>query len=121
MSMKTLLQTWQLPDRTTEPHQITLRLNFDLYAKLHALKEVYDKRPVNHMINDILKAGLDEIIEALPSYSIDDEQAINLAYSHGGIPEDYANSQTGPRVTFDIAYRKILESKSEETSQIEVA
>ena len=58
MTVKNLINAWSLPDRTQERQQITLRLNYDLYAKLHALKEVYPKRTVNDMINDILKTLL---------------------------------------------------------------
>jgi len=121
MAIKNLLQTWSLPDRTSERQQLTLRLQYDLYAKLHALKEVYPTRSVNDMINDILKNGLDEIIEALPSYKIDAEEAFELAHQFGGKPDDYADSMTGPRSKFDGAYRKILEQKSDSESQSEAA
>lgn len=121
MTIKNLLQTWSLPDRTSDRQQLTLRLQYDLYAKLHALKEVYKNRPVNDMINDILRAGLDEIIEALPSRKVDAEEALELADHFGGNPNDYANDLTGPRVQFDIAYRRILELKSDSETQEEAA
>lgn len=121
MTIKNLLDTWALPDRTADRQQLTLRLNYDLYAKLHALKEVYNQRPVNDMINDILKAGLDEIIEALPSYKIDPEEAIDLAHHCGGNPQDYVNELTGPRVKFNNAYRRILEQKSDDETGQEAA
>jgi len=117
MNMKKFVTNWSLPDRTTERTQLTLRLDFDSYARLHALKEIYPKRSVNDMINDILKAGLEEIIEALPSYKVDFDEAVELAGYHGGRPEDYTDSLSGPRVNFDSAYRRILESKSEEETQ----
>lgn len=121
MEIKNLLQTWSLPDRTAERKQVTLRLQYDAYAKLHALKEIYPNRPVNDLINDILKNALDEIVAALPTYKIDPEEAIDMAHYHGGKPEDYANSVSGPRVQFDLAYRKILEQASDSESQSEAA
>jgi hypothetical protein len=121
MSVKNLVQTWSLPDRTQDRQQLTLRLNYDLYAKLHALKEIYKTRSVNDMINDVLTAGLDEIIQALPSYPISDEDAVDLAHYQGGRPEDYLSVRTGPRIFFDSSYRKILEQKDELKSQEEVA
>lgn len=121
MNMKNLIKTWSFPDRTQERQQLTLRLNYDLYAKLHALKEVYPSRSVNDMINDIVKNALDEIIEALPFYKIDSEEAIEMAHYHGGKPEDYADTTTGPRVKFDIAYRRLLDQKSDDENQEEAA
>jgi predicted CopG family antitoxin len=115
MSMQKLLKTWVLPDRTTERTQITLRLDYDLYAKLHSLKEVYKNRSVNDMVNDILKAGLEEIVESLPTYKerIDDGEIGYLVNEYGGFPEDYQYSQKGPRVEFDAAYRRLLEIKDD--------
>lgn len=121
MSIKNLAKTWSLPDRTQDRQQLTLRIPYDIYAKLHALKECYNQRPVNDMITDILRAGLDEIIEALPSPKIDEEEAIEIAHYNGGKPEDYLGSLTGPRAKFDSAYRRLLEQKSEDDSQGEAA
>jgi len=114
MNITKLLKTWSLPDRTAERTQITLRLDFDLYAKLHALKEVYKTRSVNDMINDILKAGLDEIVETLPSYTVQNDAttAFYLAGQSGGVADDYQESIEGPKVIFDYAYRRILETKA---------
>ncbi len=125
MTIKNLINAWSLPDRTQERQQITLRLNYDLYAKLHALKEVYPKRTVNDMINDILKTSLDEIIAELPVYKtrIEPEEAAYLAEINGGRMSDYEDSfsSSGPGILFDSAYRKILDLKSEETSSEEAA
>jgi hypothetical protein len=121
MNMKKLIENWALPDRTSERTQLTLRLDFDLYAKLHSLKEVYPTRSVNDMINDILKSGLDEIIEALPTYKFSEEDCFEEAHHDGGRPEDYVNCLKGPRVRFDFAYRRILESKASEESKEEAA
>jgi hypothetical protein len=113
MSMKKLVKSWSLPDRSDERQQLTLRVGYDTYARLHALKELYPNRSVNDMINDILKNGLDEIIDALPSYPISYEEACEIAHHEGGKPEDYMNGKTGPAVHFDGVYRRILIQKSE--------
>lgn len=62
---KDLLSSWALPDRKEDRAQVTLRLDFDTYAKLHALKNVYPHRSVNEFINDILKDGVDDVVDAL--------------------------------------------------------
>ena len=121
MSMQKLLKTWSLPDRTQDRQQITLRLNYDLYAKLHALKAVYKTRTVNDMINDILETGLDEIIQALPRIQLSEREA-----AEEGFFDDYGNPMqgviVGTGVVFDIEYKKILEEKStDETQQGEAA
>ena len=120
MSIKNLVTTWSLPDRSQDRQQVTLRIPYDIYAKLHALKDIY-QRPVNDMITDILRSGLDEIIEALPSYKVDIADAHEMALIHGGNPSDYANELTGPRVKFNRAYRSLLEQKSEDETKSEAA
>jgi hypothetical protein len=129
--MQKLLKTWTLPDRTAERTQITLRLDFDLYAKLHALKEVYKSRSVNDMINDILKAGLDEIIEALPVRKMTVDEMVEASESENHAyqadvskPSDWENTSVGPGREFEWAYKRILETKSveeTETKKLEVA
>ena len=66
------------------------------------------------MINDILKTALDEIIEALPIRTMTKEEAEELAYQVGEPVSETEGRLTGPRITFDSAYRHILETKSEE-------
>jgi hypothetical protein len=131
MTMQKLLKTWTLPDRTAERTQITLRLDFDLYAKLHALKEVYKTRSVNDMINDILKAGLDEIVEALPVRKMTIDEMVEASEEennfHGGDvskPSEWENTLVGPAREFEWAYKRILETKAvdeTETKKLEVA
>lgn len=120
MSAKNLLKTWSLPDRGTDRSQLTLRLPFTEYAKLHALKSIYPNRNVNDMICDILKTSLDEIIEALPSYTYTEK---DLTDSFDGPACDpwEVGSTVGLRVNFDNAYRQILEKKSDNNSQEEAA
>jgi hypothetical protein len=111
MNVEKLLKNWSLPDVTSERQQITLRLHYDLYAKLHALKDVYNQRPVNDIINDILRASLDEIIDALPVYKISHQEAEEIAHYEGGRPEDYYDTNTGPKIFFENSYQGILRLK----------
>lgn len=119
--MKNLVKAWRLPDRSNERIQITLRIPFSDYARLHALKEIYPRRSVNDILSDIIKFGLDEIIEALPSRSANDEDV----FEHNcDIPSDMpagvflsVGDPVGPAIDFEYAYRKILESKSEEDAK----
>jgi len=117
MTIKNLVNTWSLPDRTEDKHQFTLRLRYDHYAKLLALKELYKNRSVNDLINDILGASLDEVVEALPSYKIDREEAIELAMHFECPISDVENNKTGPRLDFDRIYKRILEDRSVDDSQ----
>ena len=116
-NLKTLMSNWALPDRTQERVQITLRLNYNDYARLHALKQVYPNRAVNDFLNDIIHAGLDEVVDAFPpSWVMSDEEAAHEA----SCEEEYEylrGSLQGPRVTFDRAYRMLLESKSQDETK----
>jgi len=111
MTVKNLIKDWTLPDRTNERTQMTLRVDFTSYAKLHALKEVFPSRSVNDLINDILKNGLDEIIDALPSQELTEYEALEQ-----GFVDDFNQPIKGViagfRVSFDNAYRSILNLKS---------
>ena len=101
-----LIKNWALPNRSDERIQLTLRLSFVDYARLHALKEVYPQRSVNDIIGDVIRSGLDEIVDALPVYTftLDD-------VGHECGPEDVGSS-VGERVTFEAKFREILEMKS---------
>lgn len=120
MSMQKLLKTWSLPDRTQDRQQITLRLNYDLYAKLHALKSVYKTRTVNDMINDILETGLDEIIQALPRIELSQYEAVQQGFI-GQDGEAMEGVIVGAGVDFDWEYKRILEEKSSDETQGEAA
>lgn len=123
MSMKDLVKTWRLPNIPNERIQVTLRLPFDDYARLHALKEVYPRRSVNDIISDIIRIGLDEIIVALPSWSADqDDVDLDNMRKSGGLPEDaylHLGEPCGPAIDFEYAYRRILESKAAEEKEKE--
>jgi len=120
MSAKNLLKNWALPDRGSDRTQLTLRLPFTEYAKLHALKAVYSTRTVNDMICDILKTSLDEIIDALPSYTYTQSDLQDSPNGPGCDPWE-VGCTVGKRVEFDSYYLKILEQKSDENSQGEAA
>jgi hypothetical protein len=110
-----LTKYWAYPDRSSDRQQLTLRVPYDIYAKLHALKRVY-QRPVNDMITDILAAGLDEIIESLPSRKMTYEEAQDIAL-HIDVPiEEVQGSLTGPRIEFDSEYKRLLEMIDEPDS-----
>jgi len=109
--LRKLTKYWAYPDRRSDRQQLTLRIPYDVYAKLHALKRVY-KRPVNDMISDILEAGLDEIIEELPSRKVTLDEAQDIAFQADVSVDDVIGSIVGPRADFDSEYRRLLE-KSE--------
>lgn len=111
MNIKNLLESWNMPDRTAERTQITLRISVQDYARLHALKPVYPARSVNDFICDIVKTGLDEIVEALPSYTVSEED-IRIGEA---VPEELG-SLHGPRVIFNAKLRELLNEKSEEVA-----
>jgi hypothetical protein len=112
MNAESLIQNWALPDRTKDRTQLTLRLNYDLYAKLHALKEIYPSRSVNDIVNDILDKALVEIVDALPSYTIDKDEAFELSQLAGGSVNQYLGMTSGLAVNFKAAYTKILNQKT---------
>lgn len=65
---KELVSVWAMSESSQERKHVTLRLDLDNYTKLHALKELFN-RPVNEMINDLVKVGLEEVIQNLPCYT----------------------------------------------------
>ncbi len=112
-----LTYSWSLPDRTEERTQISLRLTYDLYSKLHALKVIYPGRSVNDIICDLLTASIDEVVESLPErvYTSNDMRD-DL---ESGFPEEALPSigqSVGLAVNFRRAYCRLLESKEKETS-----
>jgi len=92
MNVTDVLKKLELPNRDNERSQITLRLSFNEYARLHALKETYgNNHSVNDLINLLLKESLDEVINALES--------------------DWKDS-------FNTSYKAILEKKSDDDSKL---
>jgi len=121
MSIKDLTSRWALPDRSGERVQITLRLDFNEYARLHALKEVYPNRSVNDFLNDIIRAGLDEVVSSLSYHVYTEEDFDNDRRM--GVPCDPSEigRAFGSRLKFDASYEKILEEKAPDETNKEVA
>ncbi len=124
-NISSLIKTWSLPDRTKDRSQLTLRINYDLYAKFQALKELYPSRSINDMIVDILSVGVENVIEALPIYT-ETMSAEDAAYEahHSGRPmSDFENTkiETGPGIRFRHAYSSFLSEKSENETKIDEA
>jgi hypothetical protein len=113
MTIKNLLKIWSFPDRTNERAQFTLRFDFDTFAKLQALKEIFPTRSLNEIINDIIKNGLSEVIDALPikTLTYQDIEFERMQGNDEAFLELQVGDVRGLRVTFDAAYRRILESK----------
>jgi hypothetical protein len=123
MPVKDLLKTWNLPDTTNQRAQITLRIPFKEYARLHALKEAYPQRSVNDMITDLVSAGLDELVDALPQWPADEDDVREHNDEMGFGAPSWAylkiGEMIGPRVRFDNAYARIINEKSSEESEEE--
>jgi hypothetical protein len=67
VKFKPLLDRWKkdaAPARTAKEYPI--RLDLDAAARLHALAELFPGQPVEVIITDLLRAGLDEIAAAMP-------------------------------------------------------
>lgn len=111
--IQNLSYVWSLPDRTEERTQVTLRLTYDLYAKLHALKAIYPGRSVNDIICDLLTVSIDDLVESFPVEIF--TEADFLEELEQGVPAELISCSVGkdcgltPR--FKAAYRRILESK----------
>ena len=67
MKFKPLLDRWKKdapPVRTAKEYAI--RLGLDDASRLHALAELFPGQPLETIICDLLRAGLDEIAAAMP-------------------------------------------------------
>ena len=67
MKFKPLLDRWKKdapPLRTAREYAI--RLDLDDASRLHALAELFPGQPLEAIISDLLRAGLDEIAAAMP-------------------------------------------------------
>jgi len=97
-----LVKNWSKPVITEGRTQITLRVEFDLYAKLHALKIAFPSRSVNELMNDLLIAGIDEVVEGLGDIQQGGEEVFD---DHG----QYLGTTSENRAyDFDRAYSTIL-------------
>ena len=67
VKFKPLLDRWKkdaAPARTAKEYPI--RLDLDDASRLHALAELFPGQPIEVIITDLLRAGLDEIAAAMP-------------------------------------------------------
>jgi hypothetical protein len=67
VKFKPLLDHWKKeapPARTAREYAV--RLDLDDASRLHALAELFPGQPLETIITDLLRAGLDEIAAAMP-------------------------------------------------------
>jgi hypothetical protein len=67
VKFKALLDRWTknpAPVRTAKEYLV--RLDLDDAARLHALAALFPAHPIEEIITDLLHAGLDEVVAALP-------------------------------------------------------
>jgi hypothetical protein len=67
VKFKPLLDRWKkeaAPLRTAQEYKV--RLDLDDASRLHALAELFTGQPIETIITDLLRAGLDEIAAAMP-------------------------------------------------------
>lgn len=128
MIAKKLIDSWTLPDRSSERVQTTIRLPFTDYARLKALKTLYPDRTVNELMTDIFKAALDEIVDALPSWRATREDVEEDYQNKGdGLPASFyldEGDEIGPAIRFRLAYAQVLrklEADSKAVSETEEA
>ena len=113
--MKKLIENWSLPNRAAEKIPVSLRLPFDVYAKLYALKEAYPSQTVTDIATDILRKGLNDVIDALP-VAMTLEECLETGDEHGFDGRQlYDGQQLSARSIFDTAYRRIFAEKSPKT------
>jgi hypothetical protein len=108
---KELVSVWAMSESSQERKQLTLRLDLENFTKLHALKELFN-RPVNEMINDLVKVGLEEVIQNLPCYTF---TASDLTFEDEQMGLRVGDSY-GARVQFETI---LIKSKSEFETQTE--
>ena len=110
--MKNLIKNWTLPNRDSEKVPVSLRLPFDVYAKLQALKELYPSVTVTDIATDVLREGLDQVIKALP----DDDSMTLEAHnpSSQGIEDKLNTKKISPLKLFNLSYNRIVTEKTKE-------
>lgn len=110
MDVKKTLESWSLPDRSAERIQITLRIPYTDYARLHALKAAYSSRSVNEILTDIIRMGLDEVVDELPAYGADEED-VAMAHQEGNFIQ-VGDLIRGPRIDYTRTYRSLIYSRT---------
>lgn len=117
MDMKKLVDSWTLPDRSAERVQITLRIPYTDYARLHALKAAYSDRSVNEILTDLIRVALDEAVDVLPSYSAGPED-VAQARAYGDENLEVGDVFGGPAVKYRNAYYALIQSRKEPSASI---
>lgn len=112
MDMKKLVDSWTLPDRSAERVQITLRIPYTDYARLHALKAAYSDRSVNEILTDLIRVALDEAVDVLPSYRAGLED-VAQAHAYGDENLEVGDVIGGPAVKYRNAYYALIQSRKE--------
>lgn len=109
---KMFLDKWSAPIVPDEKVQVSARLDYDIHAKLHALKAVFPTRSVNSFINDILRESLSDIESGLGRR---DEGGRELMQSEldncdYGDRDQVSGITTSPNNAhlFHVAYRDIM-------------
>ena len=120
MNFETLIENWSVPDRSAEKVAVQLRLPYDLYASLHALKEIYPKQSVNEIVRDLLTVSIAELVERLPVYKIGYDEAQYLSEQACRPIDDFIDADTGPKINFKQAYRRIMEERKQDESTTEL-
>jgi len=121
MSVKSLAQAWAFPDRSSDRAQITLRLSYNDYARLHALKEVFPGRSVNDMLNDLIRSALDELVDSL-ELNVQTHESYQMDLMDG-LPVDVIlpiGGKYGKRFDFDCAYRRLLDEKLDDRPDLKI-
>jgi hypothetical protein len=96
-----LIKDWSMESREEQRIAVTARLQFPIYAKLHALKSAFPKRSVNEIINDVLLDGLDDIIESIGEPLCETQEFIEEMGCLVDIPPNTA-------YVFDYTFRQIM-------------
>lgn len=113
MSIGSLAQAWALPDRSSERVQITLRVGYNDYARLQALKEIFPGRSINDMVSDLVRVGLDELVASLPDHVMTQREFEYQVIDIGFPPDEVrpVGERYGKRLEFDLAYERFLKAK----------
>lgn len=120
--MKKLVESWGLPDRSTERVQISLRIPYTDYARIHALKAAFPDRSVNTIFSDLIRVALDDAIDALPSYAADAEDVARARAYDDDDRLEIGDIFRGPGVDYRRAYHNLIsrkESEQPESSELQ--
>lgn len=121
MNVKGLMESWNMPLPSEELTQVTLRIPTSDYARLHALKEVYENRVVNDIASDLLNKALDEVVKEMAKMKgvIGREEAERIVKQAEDRDvdlsvDDVIGKPTGKGYQFENAYNRIMAEKRKE-------